>query len=104
MEQSLNGQFKDTKNTAVRAGNSLANDAQKAVSTVSEKLKTGAEDFSKNSEEVASQLKDRLLQLRDAAGDKVEVATSFVKKYPIATVAGAAVIGFAIGKILTRKR
>jgi ElaB/YqjD/DUF883 family membrane-anchored ribosome-binding protein len=104
MEQSLNGQFKDAKNTALRTGNNVGDTAQTAVSTVAEKIKTGAEDLSANGEEIASQLKDRLVQLRDSAGDQMEAATGFVKKYPVATIAGAALLGFAIGKILTRKR
>jgi ElaB/YqjD/DUF883 family membrane-anchored ribosome-binding protein len=105
MDQSLNAQYKDLKNGAAKAGDNFADEvksgASKAVGTVIEKVKTGAEDLS--NELKTDQMKERLMQLRDQAEDQVEVAASFVKKYPIACIAGAAVLGFAIGKYLTRK-
>jgi ElaB/YqjD/DUF883 family membrane-anchored ribosome-binding protein len=108
MDQSLSTQYKDTKNNVAKNVNSFKeeakNDVSKASTALTEKVKAGAEDLSKEFGTSTAQIKDRLVQLRDAAGDKIEVATDFAKKHPIACIAGATLIGYAVGRLVTRKQ
>lgn len=73
------------------------------------------EEFAEKAKRVAgdsvNDLKERLSSVKDidleglnkAASELAEEAASFVRKYPLQSVLGAAVAGFALG-ILTRRR
>lgn len=72
----------------------MGGDASDKFHDTAEQLKKSFENF--NSEE-------ELQALQKTAKEVADVATDFIRKYPIQSVIGAAAVGFIIGSLLKKK-
>lgn len=76
--------------------------------------KKQAQDFTENiSIKLSESLKDAFEKIehnedvqamKDSAKEVADVATEFIRKYPIQSVLGAAAVGFVLGNILSKKK
>ncbi len=76
--------------------------------------KKQAQDFSENiSAKLSESLNEALNKIensedvqamKDSAKEVADVATDFIRKYPLQSVVGAAVVGFILANLINRKK
>ena len=88
--------------------NGMSKAANQAADEISDKVKAGANQVVKRAQEVESEWSDKFADkyddLKDQAGKGYETSIDFVKKYPLYSLLGATVIGFAAGALIRRSR
>jgi ElaB/YqjD/DUF883 family membrane-anchored ribosome-binding protein len=63
-------------------------------------------DFADNLKEAFENIEDNedVAAMKESAKEIADTATELIRKYPLQSVIGAAVIGFALGSLLNRRK
>ncbi len=81
---------------------SKSKSAESSTSKAAELADQLTDDLKKVIENLDEQ--DDVVKMKKQAKEVADVATEFIKEYPLQTVAGAAVIGLALGYLIGRRK